>query len=444
MADAEERMKPRDIADADRRFMLRAIELAAGGSGWTNPNPLVGAVIVKDGRIIGEGCHERCGDLHAERNALGSCVESPRGATAYVTLEPCSHHGRQPPCADALIEAGIARVVVGSRDPNPLVHGRGNARLRAAGIRVDEDVLRRECDRLNPIFFHFMETGLPFVVAKWAMTADGHISACTGDSRWVSCEQSRLEVHELRHRLAAIMVGINTVLADDPSLTCRRGDGALGNHPLRVVCDSRLRIPLNSRLVRTARDAPVLVCACRDDPRKVAALRDAGASVELVPADDRGHVSLRAVMELLGARKIDSVLLEGGGSLNASAFAEGLVNEAIVYVAPKIIGGAGACPVGGPGIPAMADAWKLGAPRVAAVGRDVRLEYPVNGSPLIDLYPAEGERYPLSAATRASATEARPASAPITAPSAAEPSSAAAGPSAAASETDQRETEEVR
>ena len=210
-----------DLAQA-QAHMRRAIELARTAHGWVNPNPMVGAVVVKDGRVIGEGCHERYGDLHAERNALAACTESPEGATIFVTLEPCSHFGTQPPCADALVEAGIARVVVGSRDPNPLVSGKGNARLREAGIEVIEDFLRAECDALNAPFFHFITTKTPYVIAKWAMTADGRIAAHTGDARWVSCEQSRAQVHEMRHDCMAIMVGIGTVLTDDPALTARR------------------------------------------------------------------------------------------------------------------------------------------------------------------------------------------------------------------------------
>lgn len=378
----------RAAAATDSDYMSLAIALAEGGSGFTNPNPLVGAVIVKDGRVIGAGCHERFGDLHAERNALRSCTESPEGATAYVTLEPCNHHGHQPPCVDALIEAGIARVVVGSRDPNPLVSGKGDSRLRAAGIQVDEDVCRERCDQLNPIFFHYMTCKLPFVVAKWAMTADGHISASTGDSRWVSCEASRAQVHEYRHRLAAIMVGVNTVLADDPSLTCRRANGAAGNNPLRVVCDSHLRIPLSSQLVKTANQVPTRVYCCDPDPAKQASLSAAGAQVVAVPSDEQGRVSLPHVMSHLAENGTDSVLLEGGAQLNAAAFEAGLVNEVVVYLAPKIIGGTGASPVGGAGIPRMADALPLGTPRVSVLGDDVVLEYPVNDGPLITLYPS--------------------------------------------------------
>lgn len=363
---------------SEEAYMRRAIELARTAAGWTNPNPLVGAVIVKNGRIIGQGCHEHFGQLHAERNALKSCKEDPRGATIYVTLEPCNHTGHQPPCVDALIEAGVARVVVGSRDPNPLVSGKGNARLRRAGIQVDEDFLRDECDALNPIFFWYITRKRPYVVAKWAMTADGKIAAATGDARWVSNEQSRAEVHDMRHRLAAIMVGINTVLADDPLLTARRA--VPSNNPARVVCDSHLRIPLDCKLVATAHEVPTIVaCAggTANGPlaEKAAALAEAGVTVLDAGGAD-GEVDLNALMAQLGSHEIDSVLVEGGGSLNAQVFANGLVNEAVVYVAPKVIGGRDAkTPVAGAGIPRMSDAIELGAPEVTLVGDDVKLVY---------------------------------------------------------------------
>ena len=288
-ADAEAQgAAPAALGADEARFMRRAIELAWRGWGWTNPNPLVGCVLVRDGRIIGEGWHEKCGQAHAERNALADCArraavgaadaeradDAPagdparghaRGATAYVTLEPCCHTGKQPPCTEALIAAGVARVVVGSRDPNPLVAGKGSARLREAGIRVDEDALRGECDELNPVFFRFISRKTPYVVAKWAMSADGKIACASGDARWVSGPESRRDTHELRHRLAAIAVGIDTVMADDPLLTCRR-EGEPGNQPLRVVLDSRLRIPEDCALVRSC--APGRGTACSGDLRR--------------------------------------------------------------------------------------------------------------------------------------------------------------------------------
>lgn len=363
----------------DEAPMRRAIELARQGEGWTNPNPLVGAVIVKGGQVIGEGYHERCGQAHAERNALADCTRrgnDPSGATLYVTLEPCCHTGKQPPCTEAVIEAGVARVVVGSRDPNPLVAGKGNAILRAAGIQVVEDFLRSECDELNLIFFHFITTGRPFVVAKWAMTLDGKIATRTGDAQWVSNEASRADTHELRHRLAAIMVGSGTVELDDPSLTARRPKPS--NQPLRVVADSRLRISESSHLVRTAHEVPVLVAtAVADDDAKAARLRELGVEVVSIPKDD-GKVDLHALMGELGSRGIDSVLVEGGGTLHESLFRAELVNQVVVYVAPKVIGGTDAkTPVEGTGAELMADAYLLGNPVIERFDSDLKLTYRV-------------------------------------------------------------------
>ena len=369
------------ISSSDEAFMRRAIALAWRGAGWTNPNPLVGAVIVKDGAVLGEGYHERYGEAHAERNALANCAArgmDPTGATIYVTLEPCCHQGKQPPCTQALVQAGIARVLVGSRDPNPLVSGKGNALLREAGIEVVEDVLRDECDVLNPIFFHFIQAKRPYVVAKWAMTLDGKIATRTGDACWVSGEESRADVHDLRHRLAAIMVGRGTVQLDDPSLTARRNQPS--NQPLRIVLDSHLSISLDSQLVKTARDVPVMV-ATAEGPDADAArkLRDRGVEVLSLPAAN-GQVDLVALMDELGARGVDSILVEGGGVVHEALFKAGLVNRVIVYAAPKVVGGAQAkTPVEGEGVDLMAQAYRLGAPSVARCGCDLRLVYECDG-----------------------------------------------------------------
>lgn len=372
------------VGNEDGRFMERAVALAARAAGFTNPNPLVGCVIVRDGRVIGEGWHKRYGEAHAEVNALTDCArrgEDPTGATVYVTLEPCAHQGKQPPCADALIGAGVARVVIGSRDPNPLVAGKGAARLEAAGMRVERDVLREACDALNPVFFHYITTGRPYVVAKWAMTADGRVACASGDSRWVSGPASREDAHRLRNRLAAIMVGAGTVAADDPALTCRL-EGEV-SQPLRVVCDSHLSIAEDAQLVRTVEQAPLLV-ACGDEApvaAKAARLRERGVEVVDVPGSD-GRVDVRALMGLLGARGIDSVLLEGGARLQAAFWEAGLVNEAVAYVAPKVVGGAGALgPVAGTGVARMADAYELGEPHVSLLGGDVRIAWRVGATP---------------------------------------------------------------
>ncbi len=388
-----------DVAEEpDARFMCRALGLAARGVGRTNPNPLVGAVIVRDGRVIGQGWHACYGQAHAERAALADCArrgEEPSGATVYVTLEPCAHQGKQPPCADALIEAGVARVVIGSRDPNPLVSGKGAARLEAAGIEVVRDVLRDECDAINQVFFHYITTKTPYVLAKWAMTADGRIACRNGDARWVSGPASRADAHALRNRMAAVMVGAGTVRADDPLLTCRLEGG---RNPLRVVLDTELSLGLDSALVRSAAagEAPLLV-ACgvtaepavsvgaasvsHDDTHAASArlvkadrLRALGVEVLELPRDAAGHVSLPALMAELGRRGVDSVLLEGGAHMHGSAFAAGLVDEAVAYVAPKLLGDGGAPgPVTGMAPVVMADAVRVGPPHVDVLGEDVRL-----------------------------------------------------------------------
>lgn len=250
---------------SDEEYMSLALHFAEKGTGWTAPNPMVGAVIVKEGRVIGQGWHEKCGQPHAERNALFSCVEAPEGATMYVTLEPCCHYGRQPPCTEAVLKAGIKRVVVGSRDPNPLVSGKGIQILRERGLEVTEGVLADECTRLNEVFFHYIQTKRPFVVMKYAMTLDGKIAAYTGASKWVTGEQARNHVQAQRHRYTGIMVGVGTVLADDPLLTCRK---AGCKNPIRIICDTDLRTPLTAQVVTTAKQTPTILVTCCVDREK--------------------------------------------------------------------------------------------------------------------------------------------------------------------------------
>lgn len=375
-------------------YMERAIQLAKRGTGFTNPNPLVGAVIVKDSRIIGEGWHARYGDLHAERNALKHCTEDPAGATIYVTLEPCCHHGKQPPCTEALAESGIRRVYIGSRDPNPLVSGKGVAFLREHGIEVIPDFLREQCDQLNPIFFRYITTKMPYTILKYAMTADGKIACAGGASKWVTGEAARAHVQQTRKRVAAICVGIGTVLADDPMLTCRCENPS---QPVRVVLDTRLRIPMESQLVQTARDVPVIVFCYAPDKDKKAALEAAGVTVleaKLLPREELDetflqheafqipreelhgrHVSLRNCLEQLGQRGLDSVLIEGGASIHAAALQEKCCDLVQVYVAPKLFGGDGLSPIGGMGIATPDEAVLLSQPAVTRLGQDLLLEY---------------------------------------------------------------------
>ena len=356
----------------DEFYMRRAIELAKKGRGWTNPNPMVGAVIVKNGSIIGEGYHEKCGELHAERNAIASLTESAEGATLYVTLEPCCHYGKTPPCTEAILEQKIARVVIGSRDPNPKVSGKGAKILREAGVQVEEDFLREECDALNPVFFHYITTGLPYVVMKYAMTADGKIATKTGASKWISGEEARSLVHEMRHDYMAIMAGIGTVLADDPMLNCRVEGGV---DPVRIICDSNLHIPLESQIVKTASEIETIV-ACSQEAleaerkqEKIRKLKEAG--IQLIGTEGAHGVNLVELMKKLGEQNIDSILLEGGGTLNASALEDGIVNKVYAYIAGKLIGGMDArSPVEGMGIDRMADAITLKDMEIERLGDD--------------------------------------------------------------------------
>jgi diaminohydroxyphosphoribosylaminopyrimidine deaminase/5-amino-6-(5-phosphoribosylamino)uracil reductase len=338
------------MTDAD--YMRLAIDLARKGEGWCHPNPLVGAVIVKDGTIIGQGWHARYGQKHAERMALEGAWADPNGATLYVTLEPCCHQGHQPPCTDAILEAGISRVVIGSRDPNPLVAGKGAAILRSRGVTVEEDFLRDECDALNPIFFHYITTKTPYVILKTAMTADGRIATSTGASKWITGEAARLRGQALRHRCMAILVGIGTALADDPLLTCRLEGG---RSPIRLVCDSSLRLPADSQLATTARDIPVWdICAIPSAPAGPIEdadllpqdLRSAGralidAGVRLVNFPGASGVDLGALTAFLGKEEVDSLLVEGGAGMAAAFVRGGLVDEWALFLAPKVFGGDG-------------------------------------------------------------------------------------------------------
>ena len=271
----------------ERQYMLRAIELAMSGAGRVNPNPLVGVVIVKNGRIIGEGYHRQYGDLHAEREALADCLcrgENPAGAEMYVTLEPCCHRGKQPPCTEALVDAKISRIYVGSSDPNPLVAGKGIEYLRVHGVEVQTGYLKSECDSINSIFFHFITKGVPYVALKYAMTADGKIATVTGASKWITGETARSHVHSLRNRYAAIMVGIGTVLKDNPMLNCRIDGGV---NPLRIVADSQLRIPLDSNIVKSASGISTIVACAICDADKKAALENCGIEVLEIPDSDK-------------------------------------------------------------------------------------------------------------------------------------------------------------
>lgn len=367
---------------AEEQFMKRAIELAKQGAGWTAPNPLVGAVVVKNGRVIGEGYHRKYGELHAERNALAACTEDPAGATLYVTLEPCCHYGKTPPCTEIIIEKKIAKVVIGSRDPNPKVAGKGARILREHGIEVVEDYMREACDALNPVFFHYITTKTPYVVLKFAMTLDGKIATRTGASKWITGEAARNHVHQLRSRYAGILAGIGTVLADDPMLNCRI-DGA--HQPLRIILDSHLRIPMGSRLVRSAKEYPLLI-VCNESTRdreeginRIQKLEEAGAKVWTLP-EKNGHPDLNVLMQRLGEEKIDSVLIEGGGTVNEAALKAHIVHHVYTYIAPKIFGGEDAkTPVEGSGIRLPQECAQLRLAKITVLLNDMLLEYDVEG-----------------------------------------------------------------
>lgn len=356
-------------------YMQQAISLAKKALGYTSPNPLVGAVIVKNDKIIGEGYHHKAGEPHAERMALANCKESPFGATIYVTLEPCCHEGRTPPCTKALIEAGIKQVVIGSSDPNPLVKGKSVDLLRKSGILVTEHYLEKECDALNPIFFHYITTKMPYVALKYAMTADGKIATTTGASRWISNEASRQNAHTLRHRYSSIMVGIGTVLQDDPLLNCRIEHAT---QPLRIVCDTSLRIPLDSQMCQTAKTYPTIIAYGKDPLSKKKCLEDLGLTLWELPMQN-GQVSLTHLMQKLGTHGIDSVLVEGGGAIHFSLLEANLAQKLYIYLAPKIFGGMTAkTPVGGNGILEPKDAFSLTLLTSQVLDGDILMEYEIN------------------------------------------------------------------
>lgn len=475
-----------DIMTKEEMYMKMAIDIAWGGLGKVDPNPMVGAIAVKNDEVIAEGFHQEIGHFHAERNALTDCpVEKTEGADLYVTLEPCCHTGKTPPCTDIIIEKKIKRVFVGAMDVNPLVAGKGVSILREHGIEVHTGILEKECLKQNEVFFHHMSTKTPFVVSKFAETLDGKIATVSGDSKWISCEESRAFTHFERNRYVGIMAGIGTVLSDDPMLNCRLADiigesedarvprkgyvkdsddaddyskyvellkddavltepdwreiisseGFRKNHlksfseyrnnnllyvnqnmpitsdafkfrnPVRIICDSHLRIPLDSNIVKTAKEIPTIVAgldfsggaAAKAEVRgsgssedkvydnaglpsnnltayeaKIEALRTAGVEVILVPGGADGRIDLRILMTELYKRNITSILLEGGGELHFSALKAGIVNKIEAFIAPKIVGGASAkSPVEGEGISALKDAFTLSDMNLQKLGEDV-------------------------------------------------------------------------
>lgn len=347
-----------EFTTQDEQFMRRALQLAARGQGRVEPNPMVGCVIVRGGRVIGEGHHRRFGGAHAEVEALRRCGSPPHGAVAYVTLEPCCHHGKTPPCTDALATAGIRRVIAATRDPNPLVAGRGIARLRQRGIQVDVGLLAAAAAALNAPYFKLTRERRPWVILKWAQSLDGKIATRTGDSRWISDDACRAHAHRVRGRVDAILVGVGTVLRDDPLLTCR---GTRARRvAVRAVLDTSLRTPMRSQLVRTAHTAATWIfCGPTASERRAAALEKAGCVLHRVRQTSRG-LSLKGVLRLLGRHAMTNVLVEGGGMLLGSFLDQRLADEFHVYLAPLLIGGERAPgPLRALGVAGVADAVRL-------------------------------------------------------------------------------------
>lgn len=353
--------------------MKRALELAELALGRTSPNPVVGAVVVNNGEIVGEGYHHRAGTPHAEVHALRAAGSLSRGSTIFVTLEPCSHHGRTPPCANALIDAGVKRVVIATEDPNPLVAGRGVSLLEEAGIETRVGVLQEEAVHLNQFFFKYIKSGRPYVTIKSAMTLDGKIATAGGDSRWVSGEESRRLVHQMRNVYDAIMVGIGTVLKDDPLLNTRLDD-AIGRDPVRVIIDSMLQLPLNSQIFKTARQQKTLLfCSDQAKADQMARLEQVGIEVITLPGTEE-ILPLDEILVELGKRELCSVLVEGGAEINASLIENGLADRIHLFIAPKIVGGRGApTPVGGLGAELMKDAIPIKLMETAYCGQDILL-----------------------------------------------------------------------
>lgn len=357
----------------DISYMKAALELAARARGRTSPNPMVGAVVVKEGNIVGRGYHLKAGTPHAEIHALNEAGEAARGATLYVTLEPCCHYGRTGPCTAAIINAGVARVVTAMADPNPLVSGEGIRRLKSAGIEVTAGVMEEEALELNEVFIKYITTRRPYVIAKAAVSIDGKIATRSGKSKWITGVEAREYGRQLRDWYDAIMVGIGTVLADDPSLTTRLPGGG-GRDPVRIILDSQASIPLNSRVLTQRSEAPTIIAATSGAPlERVEALRKSGVEVLLV--NEGQKVDLSELMRLLGEKGIASVLIEGGAMVHGSAFSAQIVDKVAWFIAPKIIGGRDAPgPVGGLGADNPSEAAGLERVKVSRLGPDLLVE----------------------------------------------------------------------
>ncbi len=355
----------------DNYYMRMAIRLARKGIGKTNPNPMVGTIIVKDGKIIGRGYHKKCGDYHAEINAINNVKGSIRGSTFYITLEPCSHYGRTPPCVDTLIKKKLERVVVGTPDPNPEVNGKGIKILRSKGIKVDVGILGSECRQLNEHYFKFIKSGIPYVTVKYAQTLDGRIATKTGDSQWISSEASRKYVHVLRSTNDGIVVGAGTVTADNPQLTVRH---VKGKNPLRIIVDSKLRIPIKSSVLTDDNPHQTIIATTSNAPsRKITAIKKLGAEVLVVKKERNGKVSFSSLLKELGKREIMSVLVEGGSGMITALLKVNLVDKMIIPISPRILG-KGLEAIGDLNINKIKDAIKFSSFKTMKKGDDLIFE----------------------------------------------------------------------
>jgi diaminohydroxyphosphoribosylaminopyrimidine deaminase/5-amino-6-(5-phosphoribosylamino)uracil reductase len=359
----------------DEHYMKMALKLAQKGRGYVSPNPMVGAVIVKDGRIISQGYHQRYGDDHAEVSALKNAGEDVTGATLYVTLEPCSHYGKTPPCVNAIVADKIGQVVIGAVDANPLVAGRGINFLQINGIKVTTGILEAQCRKLNEVFFHYMETGLPFVTVKYAQTIDGRIATASGQSQWISSPDSRKYSHKLRAEHDAILVGAGTVIKDDPELTVRL---ARGRNPLRVILDNDLKIPAESKIFRNLLQAKTLIATTikADDPR-LQQIASSGAEIISVDSDSSGNVDLIKLFKILADRQISSILVEGGAQIITSVLKNNLAQRLVTIIAPKILG-RGIEAIGDLQINDLSHAKKLSVEKIKRSGPDIIIDGRLN------------------------------------------------------------------
>lgn len=369
MIDIDIRKKYKGMKPVDKEYMELALNLARSAVGQTSPNPCVGAVVVNDGQVVGMGAHLKAGEAHAEVHALNMAGERAKDATIYVTLEPCSHFGKTPPCANAIIEAGIKRAVIATTDPNPKVSGEGIKRMIAAGIEVEVGLLQEEANELNEMFFHYMKTKKPFVTMKSATSLDGKIATVAGESKWITSEDARFDAHKYRHLHDAILVGIGTVLADDPSLTTRLPQG--GKNPIRVILDSSLRTPLEANVVTDGEAPTWIVTTNGSSNEKRQALIEKG--VELIILDDE-EILIERLLDELGSRGVMSLFVEGGAEVNGSFIAAKSVNQVIMYLAPKLIGGSDAPTAsGGLGIEKLTDALAAQIRTIERIGVDLKI-----------------------------------------------------------------------